>query len=604
MSKVPASVEPSPLPASWEAKRIGCTDQAAKRVPALRTLFRQRDSFANVDDQTIDQLEKHMPLLAFSDGEVICREGTPAESTFVVVTGQAEVVRTAPDGSMIMVNVLQPGDWGGIMGLTGKGKRLARLSARGDTVVRAIGHDQLVKLMDVLPGLGAALLASMGQRMRDDAAHLTATLQHVGAVGLDEDVSHYSPNERIMLDTIRHRVAAAESLSQIMDYVFDSIPHEQDVRMTLAFLEDPGGRVDSYWSRANYLPLVLPENFQEDLSGSLVEESYRTAVPTIINQLEDFACHHPFNQGAVKRVKEGLQSSMVAPLRVGDRVAGFLICSVRRADAFDGHDLRIHQAVADSICPVVEKAFRIEMLTKANNDYGEVLSFISHELQSPIASMVTDAQLMHDGYLGAMNDKQQAKLARTIAKGEYLLRMIREFLNLSRLEEGSLTPTMESDVDLRLQVIQPSLELLDSDFDAHEITVQCHVSGDPPAVQCDPGLLRIAVSNLLRNAITYGREGGEIRVTLEPEKWDEDSVSIVVWNAGPGFSPSLRSRLFRKFSRLDEPELRKKKGTGIGLYSTWRIMQLHGGHATAQSKQGEWAEFKLTLPIKSRSPGK
>ncbi len=155
--------------------------------------------------------------------------------------GKSEVVRPTPNGAMILVNVLHPGDWGGIMGLAGKMQRLARLSARGDITIRAIDHNSLVKLMDELPGLSSALLATMGQRIRDDAAHLSATLQHVGAVGLEDVAAHCSPHERVMLDTIRHRVAAAESLSQIMDFVFDSIPHEDDLRMTLVFLADAAG---------------------------------------------------------------------------------------------------------------------------------------------------------------------------------------------------------------------------------------------------------------------------------------------------------------------------------------------------------------------------
>lgn len=120
-----------------------------------------------------------------------------------------------------------------------------------------------------------------------------------------------------------------------------------------------------------------------------------------------------------------------------------------------------------------------------------------------------------------------------------------------------------------------------------------------PEIFCDVGLLRIAFSNLLRNAIKYGREHGTIRIRLTLEG---GSVEIVVWNQGPGFPESERTNLFHMFTRLDDPDLKKEKGTGIGLYSTWRIMQLHRGRVRAQSKQGEWAKFILTLPVVQQEP--
>ena len=512
-------------PASWRGKELDQQELAARKLPSLLALFRKRGAFSNVDDATINELERHMVTLEFKNGEILCREGTAAEWTFVIVTGQSEVVRAAPDGTLILVNVLQPGDWGGIMALVGKGTRLARLLARGDTVVRAIDHDSLVRLMDRLRGLSAALLDSMGQRIRDDTAHLSATLQHVRAVGLDDIAEHCSPHERLMLDTIRHRVAAAESLSQIMDFVFATIPADGDIRMTLAFLEDLGGRVVSYWSRANYEPLLLPANYEEDLDGSLMEPTYRNSTATTVDDLEDFACHHPFNQGAVKRVKEGLCSCMISPLKVGSRVVGFLMRSSRKLAAFDEHEMLIQQAIADSISPVVEKAYRIEMLTKANNDYSEVLSFISHELQSPIASIVTDARLLEEGYLGDLNDKQKEKIGRSIKKGEYLLRMIRSFLNVARIESGTLDATMSPGVNVRRDVIQPEVELLQSECESKGMAIQVIEKDTVPEIDGDTGLLRIAVGNLLRNAIAYGREDRDIRLTVG-KAFENDEIDL------------------------------------------------------------------------------
>jgi len=75
-----------------------------------------------------------------------------------------------------------------------------------------------------------------------------------------------------------------------------------------------------------------------------------------------------------------------------------------------------------------------------------------------------------------------------------------------------------------------------------------------------------------------------------------------VWNLGPGFSVEQKNKLFRRFSRLDEPALKTRRGTGVGLYNAWRIVQLHKGRITADSKHGEWAEFCFEIPAAPDCP--
>lgn len=419
-------------------------------------------------------------------------------------------------------------------------------------------------------------------------------------MGLDPVAVHCSPEERLMLDTIRQHLVSADSLDQIMERVFATIPHEPGVRMALAFLDDPGGRVTCQWTEANYRPTLLPDNYEEDLVDSLMEEAYRRSEAVKIDDLEAFACQHPFNQGAVKRVREGLRTCIVAPVRVGARVIGFLIRSSKSPKPVDARQVRIQQAIADGIGPVVEKAYRIQMLTRANHRYSETLAFISHELQSPIASMVTDARLLAEGYLGELNEAQLQKVRHSAQKGEAVLRMIRSFLNVARLESGALLPQMSPAVNLKQDVVLPEIELLESELEEHAMGVQCSAATDLPPAECDPALLRIAVGNLLRNAIKYGLDGRDIRVTLEHATQSHvgGALTIRVWNAGPGFSEAQRALLFRKFSRLESPGDEKTNGTGIGLYSASRIMHLHHGLATAHSCEGQWAEFQLTLPLK------
>ena len=111
--------------------------------------------------------------------------------------------------------------------------------------------------------------------------------------------------------------------------------------------------------------------------------------------------------------------------------------------------------------------------------------------------------------------------------------------------------------------------------------------------ECDPALLQIVLSNLMTNAIKYGNETGRIEISAElsPER-----LRIAVYNEGPGFNETDKQFLFKRFSRLKNPELWKRQGSGVGLYICWQLVQLHGGHIWAESEPGRFARFVFEIP--------
>ena len=147
--------------------------------------------------------------------------------------------------------------------------------------------------------------------------------------------------------------------------------------------------------------------------------------------------------------------------------------------------------------------------------------------------------------------------------------------------------------DFAAVVLEPAVELILPQLQARAMTLERRLATPLPPVPCDPDLMRIVLVNLLGNAAKYGRDGGAVRVALEP---GPDHLLVTVWNQGAGFTAEERPRLFRKFSRLQSPEARGQKGTGVGLYTAWRIVHLHGGRMDARSEPGAWAEFSLELP--------
>jgi signal transduction histidine kinase len=237
-------------------------------------------------------------------------------------------------------------------------------------------------------------------------------------------------------------------------------------------------------------------------------------------------------------------------------------------------------------------------LQQVNRSYLEMLGFVTHELKSPVASMYAASVSLQDGVTGPMTEAQQ-KLAATIVRNcEYLEDMVKNYLDLSRIEKGELE-VHPQEVDLLDELVVPDIEQLSQQAENRRIRVCC----DMPSgviVRVDPDLARIALSNYLSNAIKYGRERGRVEIRARQHN---NQVRVSVWNEGAGFAPEQREKLFRKFGRLSDLQTKRQKGSGLGLYLVREIVERHGGTVGASSEPDQWAEFWLTLPLSNQTRG-
>jgi signal transduction histidine kinase len=402
----------------------------------------------------------------------------------------------------------------------------------------------------------------------------------------------FDAKEQEVLDLVNQRIAGEASLDDLLDFLFESIRELYPCdRIGLAFLEDEGRRIVAHRTRALYEPILLEAGYSEDLSGSSLQTVLDGGCARVIYDLPRYLEQHPRSHSTRILVREGVCSSLTCPLMAKDRAIGVIFLSSRDLRAYTPYHVQLWMALAERLGQAVEKAWRIEQLTAANQAYNEMLAFVSHELKNPVASMITDARVLAGGYLGEVTPPQAQKLERLIAKGAYLLDLVREYLDLARMEGGSLA-LHPAPVDFARAVADPAVDIVLAQIQAKGMVLERAVPEMAP-VECDAGLLQIVLVNLLGNAAKYGRQGGRIRLEAEALA---GRVRVSVWNEGPGFPPGERGRLFRKFSRLQSPALRAQKGTGVGLYTAWRIVRLHGGRMDAASREGQWAEFSFELP--------
>ncbi len=229
-----------------------------------------------------------------------------------------------------------------------------------------------------------------------------------------------------------------------------------------------------------------------------------------------------------------------------------------------------------------------------NRAYLEMLGFVTHELKSPLASIVFAIASLRDHILGPLNPEQESLLKSAANSADYLHATIANYLNLARIEEGNLR-LRRGDVRIGPEIVEPVVARLAEVAAEKGMRIATEIPDDLRA-GADAQLLEAVFQNLVTNAVRYGREGGSIRISGGHAE-DARALRFAVRNDGEGFSAEAGERLFQKFSRLGRDGTDTKAGTGLGLFVSRQIVEKHGGRMWASSEPGRWAEFSFTLPL-------
>lgn len=230
-------------------------------------------------------------------------------------------------------------------------------------------------------------------------------------------------------------------------------------------------------------------------------------------------------------------------------------------------------------------------LERSNRNYMEMLGFVSHELKGPLSSSVLSAHSLRQEIGGPLSDAQKNMIAIVCRNLDYASDMIKNYLDLSRIEKGELELNARQ-IRVAEEVIRPVIDDLQPMIAQNGMTVQLSVQEDL-SLSADPELLRIVFQNLVSNAARYGRAKGAIRIW---SRHAEQGWEFHVWNEGIGVPQDKRQVLFEKFGRVRDPRFSKQKGSGLGLFITRDILHRHGGDIRVECEEGSWIDFVVTLP--------
>jgi len=222
----------------------------------------------------------------------------------------------------------------------------------------------------------------------------------------------------------------------------------------------------------------------------------------------------------------------------------------------------------------------IQNFQEIENGGLNTLEFVSHELKGILGSTIMCVYSIRDGFLGMLNFKQRASIETTIRNLRRLESTIKDFLDISRIEEGKLS-IRKNLVKINNDIIREVEDTFLAEIYENKMILENRIPEDL-IIKTDINLLITVFNNLISNAIKYGEQGGHIILNAKLKK---NLARFSVYNDGIVIKKDEKGSLFKKFSRLETEKNKKIKGTGLGLFIIKDIINNLGGNIWLEARE-------------------
>jgi signal transduction histidine kinase len=231
-------------------------------------------------------------------------------------------------------------------------------------------------------------------------------------------------------------------------------------------------------------------------------------------------------------------------------------------------------------------------LKKLNDAKDEFISLASHQLRTPATAVKQYLGMLTHGYAGKLSEEQMTTLNLAYGNNERQLEIIEDLLRVAKADAGKVNLKRSScDVVQQIEAVMQEQAIL---FKSRGQQVVLHKPKQQVIAFIDQKLMLMVLENLLDNAGKYSPAGEQ--VTIDVEQTDS-YANVSIKDHGVGISESDREKLFKKFSRIDNPLSASVRGTGLGLYWAKKILDLHEGIIEVTSKLNEGSTFIVKMPV-------
>lgn len=235
-----------------------------------------------------------------------------------------------------------------------------------------------------------------------------------------------------------------------------------------------------------------------------------------------------------------------------------------------------------------------EFIDRNERSRRTFISNVSHELKTPMTTIGGFVDGILDGTIPPEEERHYLKTVSSEVKR--MTRLVHSMLNISKFEEGTLTPDFRK-MDVTALLIQ-TLFLFEKFISAKHLDVQGLEDIPALSADADRDLMQQVFYNLIENAIKFVDEGGVLSFAADA---DDEQVHFHLRNSGEGLTEEETAHVFDRFYKTDTSRERDTTGVGLGLSLVSRIMVLHGGSVTVRSVHGEYTEFTVSLPVRQKA---
>ena len=226
----------------------------------------------------------------------------------------------------------------------------------------------------------------------------------------------------------------------------------------------------------------------------------------------------------------------------------------------------------------------------------QFLANISHDLRTPLTAVITHAEILREGILGPLTERQLESIRGIIGGGRQLLEQVGEILTYARgaANRLSLAPSRFHIAEVLRQVGTLNESLLAR----KELSFSIDVDDALPELVADREKITHVLGNLVGNAIDFTPHGGRVWASARLVEDPSGPAALVeVGDSGVGIAPEHHDLIFREFAQVDSTPSRPHHGTGLGLTIARKLVELHGGRIWVESELGAGSRFFFTVPI-------
>jgi signal transduction histidine kinase len=335
-----------------------------------------------------------------------------------------------------------------------------------------------------------------------------------------------------------------------------------------------------------------------------LDDERRPAVRAIVRRevvhVPDFLTVDWVTEDAKERAEgRGFRAMLCAPMLREGQAVGTINLTRRTPGPFTDKQITILKTFADQAVIAIENVRlfneiqeKSRQLEIANRHKSEFLANMSHELRTPLNAVIGFSEVLQQGMVGALNEKQGEYINNIHTSGSHLLSLINDILDLSKVEAGRM------ELDLTCfsvpLAIDNALTLVKERATRHGLNIESTLDPAVAEIHADERKFKQVMLNLLSNAVKFTPEGGSITVAAREV---DGMMEVSVTDTGIGIAPEDCEAVFEEFRQVGQDAERKAQGTGLGLALTRKFIELHGGKIWLTSTVGKGSTFYFTLPI-------